>query len=174
MALKNFSNFFLTENSEEEINSLISGFEDLGLNDPPQVWFFSVDSKADGFMEDLVVVEATTEIEAIKMVLDHHSVDYEEEEDGSISTEDGDPIEDLEDLTTALEDCYSDRNPHADFSFSDIKQITHPFPSRYQPGLTEYPIFREYHGGLCHVFKEINDTNAKLKRKYGIGLENLS
>ena len=170
MALKNFLDFFLTENSEEEINSIISGFEDLGINDPPQVWFFSVDSQADGFIEELLVVEATTEIEAIKMVLNNSSVDYEEEEDGSISTEDGDPIEDLEDLAKALEDCYSDAN----YSFSDIKQITHPFPSRYQPGLTEYPIFRQYHGGLCHVFKEINDTNAKLKRKYGIGLEDLS
>lgn len=170
MTLKNFSNFFLTENSEEEINSLVSGFEDLGINDPPQVWFFSVDSRGDGFIEELVVVEATTEIEAIKMILDNSSVDYEEEEDGSISTEDGDPIEDLEDLAKALEDCYSDAN----YSFSDIKQITHPFPSRYQPGLTEYPIFRQYHGGLCHAFKEINDTNAELKRKYGIGLEDLS
>jgi len=168
MTLKNFSNFFLTENSEEEINSLISGFEDLGINDPPQVWFFSADSRADGFIEELVVVEATTEIEAIKMVLDNSSVDYEEEEDGSISTEDG-PIKDLEDLTTALEDYYSDAN----YSFSNIEQITHPFPSRYQPGVTEYPIFRQYHGGVNDVFKEINNTNAELKRKYGIGLENL-
>ena len=169
MTLKNFSNFFLTENSEEEINSLISGFEDLGINDPPQVWFFSADSRADGFIEELVVVEATTEIEAIKMVLDNCLVNYKEKKDGSISTEDGDPIEDLKDLTKALEDCYSNVN----YSFSDIKQITHPFPSRYQPGVTEYPIFRQYHGGVNDVFKEINNTNAELKRKYGIGLENL-
>ena len=169
MALKNFLDFFLTENSEEEINSIISGFEDLGINDPPQVWFFSVDSKADGFIEELLVVEATTEIEAIKMVLNNSSVDYEEEEDGSISTEDGDPIEDLEDLTKALEDCYSDAN----YSFSFIDRITHPFPSRYQPGLTEYSIYRQYHEGLSNAFNEINKTNAELKRKYGIGLEDL-
>jgi hypothetical protein len=91
MALKNFLDFFLTENSEEEINSLISGFEDLGINEKPKVWFFSADSRADGFIEELLVVEATTEIEAIKMVLKHSLINYEEEEDGSISTEDGDP-----------------------------------------------------------------------------------
>jgi len=169
MSLKNFLDFFLTENSEEEINSIISGFEDLGINDPPEVWFFSCDSRADGFIEELLVVEATTEIKAIKMVLNHFGIDYEEEEDGSISTEDGDPIEDLKDLTKALEDCYSNVN----YSFSDIKQITHPFPSRYEPGVTEYPIFREHNDGLHSVFKEINDTNAELKIKYGIGLENL-
>ena len=169
MALKNFSNFFLTENSEEEINSLVSGFEDLGINDPPQVWFFSCDSRADGFIEELLVVEATTEIEAIKMVLDNSSVDYEEEEDGSISTEDGYPIKDLQGLALACEDYYSDIN----YSLSFIDRITHPFPSRYQPGLTEYSIYRQYHEGLSNAFKEINKTNAELKRKYGIGLEDL-
>jgi|694.fasta_scaffold76391_3 hypothetical protein len=169
MALKNFLDFFLTENSEEEINSLISGFEDLGINEKPKVWFFSADSRADGFIEELLVVEATTEIEAIKMVLKHSLINYEEEEDGSISTEDGDPIKDLEDLATACEDYYSDVN----YSFSFIDQITHPFPSRYQPGTTEYSIYRQYHEGLSNAFKEINKTNAELKRKYGIGLEDL-
>lgn len=169
MALKNFLDFFLTENSEEEINSTISGFEDLGINDPPQVWFFSCDSRADGFIEELLVVEATTEIKAIKMVLNHFGIDYEEEEDGSISTEYFDSIKDLQDLATACEDYYSDVN----YSFSFIDRITHPFPSRYQPGLTEYSIYRQYHEGLSNAFNEINKTNAELKRKYGIGLEDL-
>ena len=170
MALKNFLDFFLTENSEEEINSLISGFEDLGINEKPKVWFLSTEGYGDGYIKELLGVEASTEIQAMKILLDKYSIDYEEDDKGNIINDMGDIIENFDDERFSY--LYQNYFEGVNVSINFVKEIDHPYPNRFKPEVIEYEIYRQY-DGISDAFKSINKTNAELKRKYGIGLEDL-
>jgi len=70
MKLQNFSNFSPDKMDDYDIDSLISGFEDLGISEKPKVWFFDYSCFGDGaHQRNILAVEAILEIDAKKMMM---------------------------------------------------------------------------------------------------------
>ena len=134
MALKKFFEFLISE-TEEDHESLISGFEDLGINEKPKVWFFILDWYDHNYTGDidneipdysyLIVIEANSQKKAMDFLSEYSQSEFKEE---ILNRENWNQF--LKEFNqTALEEAHP-----IGCKLLLLKEILHPYSSKFQPG----------------------------------------
>jgi hypothetical protein len=163
MALKKFFEFLISE-SEDDPESLISGFEDLGINEKPKVWFFILDVYEHIYSNDidneipdysyLIVIEASSEKEAMDFLSEYSQSEFKEE---ILNRENWDQF--IEEFNrTSSEELYP-----VEFKLYLKKEIFHPNSLKFQPGFELFSISMGHNKIL----------NQELMQKYGVGTDDL-
>lgn len=164
MALKKFFGFLISE-KEKDLESLISGFEDLGINEKPKVWFFILDWYDHIYSGDinneipdysyLIVVEASSEKEAMDFLNEYSQSEFNEE----ILNKDNWKQFIKEFNGNASEEVY----PRV-CKLHLLKEIFHPNSFKFQPGFQLFYIEKGQHNKIL---------NQELIQKYGVGTNDL-
>ena len=163
MALKKFFEFSISE-TEEDPESLISGFEDLGINEKPKVWFFILDWYDHNFTGDidneipdysyLIVIEANSQKEAMDFLSEYSQSEFKEE---ILNRENWNQF--LKEFNqTALEEAHP-----IGCKLHLLKEIFHLYSSKFQPGFELFALEKGNNKIL----------NQELIQKYGVGTEDL-
>ena len=163
MALKKFFEFSISE-SEEDLESLISGFEDLGISEKPKVWFFILDvyehiysNNIDNEIPDysyLIVIEANSQKKAMDFLSEYGQSEFKEE---ILNRENWNQF--LKEFNqTALEEAHP-----IGCKLLLLKEILHPYSSKFQPGFELFSIEMGHNKIL----------NQELIQKYGVGTDDL-
>lgn len=163
MALKKFFEFLISE-TEDDPESLISGFEDLGISEKPKVWFFILDwydhiysGDIDNEIPDysyLIVIEASSEKKAMDFLSEYSQSEFNEE---ILNRENWNQfIKEFD--RTAWEEAYP-----IGCKLHLLKEIFHPYPFKFQPGFELFSIEMGHNKIL----------NQELIQKYGVGTDDL-
>jgi len=171
MALKKFFEFSISE-SEEDLESLISGFEDLGISEKPKVWFFILDWYKTKYPENygdfldsmdpnsswLIVVEAYSEKKAMDILSEYSREHYGE---GIPNQEDWDQFcKEFEETVEQENDIKLDPSV---CTLRLYKEFLLPAPYKSKEGLEKFKIYNRRGGNKI--------LNQELIQKYGVGIE---
>jgi len=165
MKVQNFSNFSPDKMDDYDIDSLISGFEDLGISEKPKVWFFILDVyehiysyNIDNEIPDysyLIVIEASSEKEAMDFLSEYSQSEFKEE---IINRENWNQF--IEEFNrTSSDELYPVR-----FKLYLRKEIFHPYSSKFKSGFELFSIEKGPHNKIL---------NQELIQKYGVGTNDL-
>ena len=168
MKLQNFSNFSTQKKDDYDIDSLISGFEDLGINEKPKVWFFDYSCFGDGtaHQRNILVIQAITEKDAKKMMMEYFKAGRPSNFSQKLESDKG--------WENFLEFILEKANPALGMDAIDLlKEIPFPNPSRFKEGINNLVLYWSENQAI-DCFYAMNDVEEYLRKKYNIGLKDFS
>ena len=167
MKVQNFSNFSPDKMDDYDIDSLISGFEDLGISEKPKVWFFDYSCFGDGaHQRNILAVEAILEIDAKKMMMGFFKTgtpsNFSKNWGNDVGWENFlEFILEKAELTLGLE------------AIDLLKEIEFSNPSRFKGEKTYVYHLYWSENSVIDCFDSMNDVDEDLRKKYNIGLGDL-
>jgi len=155
--LQNIEGFLI---SESDIDSMITGFEELGINNPKKLGFIEYNIKDDEHnnSDSLFIAEGYSVLEMVKSFLENLNLDEDDIEEilSQISEEDFD--------ASVVEDALQDQFSYKWYSIDNFWIINHPKPG--SSGLK----FDEL--GLNSI-EQFLEANQKIKNEFGFGMSDL-
>jgi hypothetical protein len=167
MKLQNFSNFSPQKKDDYDIDSLISGFEDLGINEKPKVWFFDYSCFGDGtHQRNILAIQAISEMDAKRMMMEYFKAGRPSNFSQKLGSDKG--------WENFLEFILEKANPALGMEVIDlVKEIPFPNPSRFKEGINNLVLYWSENQAI-DCFHAMNDVEEYLRKKYNIGLEDFS
>lgn len=155
--LQNIQSFFI---SESDIDSMLTGFEELGINNPKKLGFIEYSEKDDeyNYRDILFIAEGYSVLEMVKSFLENLNLDEDDIEEilSQISEEDFD--------ASVVEDALHDQFGYKWYSIYNFWIIDHPKPG--SSGLK----FDELELNSIEGFLE---ANQKIQNEFGFGMSDL-
>lgn len=155
--LQNIQGFLI---SESDVDSMITGFEELGINNPKKLGFIEYNIKDDEHnnRDSLFIAEGYSVLEMVKSFLENLNLDEDDIEEilSQISEEDFD--------ASVVEDALQDQFSYKWYSIDNFWIINHPKPG--SSGLK----FDELELNSIEQFLE---ANQKIKNEFGFGMSDL-
>jgi hypothetical protein len=157
--LQNIQGFLI---SESDIDSMITGFEELGINNPKKLGFIEYNEKDDDHnnSDSLFIAEGYSVLEMVKSFLEILNLDEDDIEEilSQISEEDFDP--------SVVEDALYEQFSHTKwYSIDNFWIINHP-----KPGSSGLKLDPEL--GLNSI-EQFLEANQKIKNEFGFGMSDL-
>jgi len=167
MKLQNFSNFSPDKKDDYDIDSLIVGFEDLGISEKPKVWFFDYSCFGDGtHQRNILAVQATSEKDAKLMMMRYFKTgtpsNFSKNWRSDVGWE--------KFLVFILQKAESTLGLEV---IDLLKEIPFPNPSRFKEGTDNFVLYWSENAAI-DCFYAMNDVEEYLRKKYNIGLEDLA
>jgi len=156
--LQNIQGFLI---SESDIDSMITGFEELGINNPKKLGFIEYNEKDDDHnnSDSLFIAEGYSVLEMVKSFLEILNLDEADIEEilSQISEEDFD--------ASVVEDALHDQFGYKWYSIYNFWIINHP-----KPGSSGLKLDPEL--GLNSI-EQFLEANQKIQNEFGFGMSDL-
>lgn len=156
--LQNIQGFLI---SESDIDSMITGFEELGINNPKKLGFIEYSEKDEDHnnSNSLFIAEGYSVLEMVKSFLENLNLDEDDIEEilSQISEENFD--------ASVVEDALNEQFSYKWHSIDNFWIINHPKPG--SPGLKLEPEL-----GLNSI-EQFLEANQKIQNEFGFGMSDL-
>ena len=164
------SKTFLKEN--DEVEDLISGFEDLGINEKPKVWFIDWESNEDGNCRNLWIVEGYNRPEVILKIAEglhlEDSLDQEDWENFLNLVK-----EDKHGIWGELVELVQESNYHGgEETLWGVNVMNHPKPSAIHLEPRYFTLYGDYNSSSENA-RLVREADQNLKSWFGLGLDSI-